>query len=261
MGLYQKRFMYFCITLFAVASISLTIASCQRPARIILKPAGTEAPAMKTAEPSIQAETLKAVDPEPSRTVEMRAGRGTPSPGTPGSTTAAAKKPAPRVAESLAGHDRHLVHRPLDTIEPSDFEIGPLINRSAYPELAARLALLEKAILGRRLPDGLFTPEAATIAAILFAEDLKVMPATGEVRFSTPQTQAGGTIAVALRIIVAKGQGHREEIESSALGTTILAPDSKSLIRIEHIEIDTASLDVPAVRSTLWDPYSLNTAP
>jgi hypothetical protein len=148
------------------------------------------------------------------------------------------------------------LYRPFDTVEPSDFELGTLAVGHADPAIAMILARLEKGILAGSLPDSLFGSDAARVATAFLADGFKGMPEAGAVRFAMPLTQPGGTIAVALRIIVEGGSAQRRVVEASALGLAILAPADTGTMLVEHIELDLPSLEEPAGRSAAWDPYS-----
>ncbi len=251
------------IMFLAAAAIVSSLASCARIPRTVGQTTETEKPATKNAATETQSASIKKDVTVPPASIEMQPGRGRPSPApeSPGSKKPTVPKPAPRIAESLAGHDRHLIHRPFDTIAPNDFELGPLAAAGMDPSIATSLAQLEKGILDRTLPASLFGSEAAGVASIFLAESFKTMPAPDSVRFASPVVQAGGTVAIALRILVRGESGQSQEIISSALGMLVLASDEAGTMRVEHLEIDLATLGKSSVRSTTWDPYSLRIPP
>ncbi len=261
MGHFRARFRMGSITILAAATIASALSSCPRIPRTAGQDIGTGILAAKDVTAGTQSEAMKSATAEPPETIEMQTGRGRPAPESSVTTKPTVPKPAPRIAESLAGHDRHLVHRPFDTVVPDDFELGPLAAGGMDPSIASSLEKLEEALLARSLPDSLSGSQGARVASVILAEDLKAMPAPDSVRFATPLAQAGGTIAVALRIIVLGGPAQSQKMEASAMGMLILAPGDTGTMRIEHLEIDLASLGKSAVRSAVWDPYSLRISP
>ncbi len=243
-----------CITLLAAVSIALIAVSCTRPSRASGSQAGNGGEPAGLADHA----ATPGVASEPSGPVEMQPNGGTPSPAAAkaGSAKTPAQNPRPRVAESLAGHDRHLAYRPFDAVEPSDFELGILAVDHADPAVTAILALIEEGILAGTLPDSLFASDAARVASLFLADGFEAMPKASSVRFAMPQTQPGGTVAVPVRIIVADGPAQRQTLTASALGLVILAPAEEATLLVEHLELDLPSLGETAVRITAWDPYS-----
>jgi hypothetical protein len=211
--------------------------------------AGSNAPPleMKSATP---AETQAGGKPETDRP-------GSPPP--PGVKRPVTKQAGtvPRIAESLGGHDRHLVYRPFGTVAATDFELGPLADGTMDAALATSLDALEKGILAGTIPDELFADEAARVASIFLAETFTAMPKPTSVRFSAPRTQPGGTVAVGVRVIVADETGARAGVVRSALGLAILAPPDQGRMHIVHLELDLPALLETSRRTGVWDPYSI----
>jgi hypothetical protein len=231
--------------------VSMT-AACARPA----KPAVTPAETATAALPETATATPKPVEMTPN------AGTASPAGGKAGGGKATAARPVPRAADSLAGHDRHLVHRPFDVVEASDFELGPLSPGGTAPEVAASLARLEKGLLDGKLPDSLFASDAARVASVFLSEGLAAMPGPVSVRFSAPLTQPGGTIASGVRIIAAEGSSvQNQALEVSALGMVILSPADDGSLLVAHLELDLPSRWQKTVRTKPWDPYALHQAP
>jgi predicted thioesterase len=146
-------------------------------------------------------------------------------------------------------------------VEASDFEIGPLVPGGADPAVAASLALLEKALLEGKLPDSLFASDAARVASVFLPAGLETMPAHISVRYAAPLTQAGGTVAAAVRIIAAGGPALHQAMEASALGLVILSPAEDGRLLVAHLELDLPSLGEKTARTKAWDPYALHQAP
>lgn len=167
----------------------------------------------------------------------------------------AAKPAEAKAADTLAGHDRNLVKRPFDAIYASDFEIGPLAGPVLPAGLDEALKALRKAVLERSLPEGLFSGEAAAVAALTLGPGLAELPEGVMARLGEPLSMAGGQFAVAIRLIGPGPQGSPDP-SRSALGLAVFSAAEDGKAALEHLELDLASFSEARTREEPWDPYA-----
>jgi len=251
------------------AVLLLALASaCARPAPAPAPPASLDsavpAPTIPTQTPAALPAARHDSDVAPA---------AEPAETQPPITLKPATKPKPAAtkasaASSLGGHDRHLVLKPLEPILAADFELGALASGRSDPSLWSALLALEARLVSAKLPYERFSDKAATLARIIYPED--VMQGITTVRFAAPRIQTGGVTSVAIRVIARqdgtptdktdRSSGEEPSIEqparSSATGLVILAQGEADTWRVEHFELDIAALTQPMDRPKRWDPYS-----
>ncbi len=159
-----------------------------------------------------------------------------------------AAKPVAEASANLAGTDRFLVYRPYDSLAPSDFEIGPLFPAAGGEPMEAAVSALLAGLLGRKLAADALSEAGLAVATLVLAGELEAAPPITEVRAGAPVRQPGGGASVALRLFTATG---------SATGFAVLYPDGDGSWLVENLQLDLASLAMPAVRPEPWDPYRM----
>ncbi|PKL07594.1 MAG: hypothetical protein CVV51_13275 [Spirochaetae bacterium HGW-Spirochaetae-7] len=162
---------------------------------------------------------------------------------------------------SLAGFDRHLVARPFNAVTAADFELGPLAPGTIEEGMSATLSAIESGLVSATLPYDSFDVKAAKVARLLLAGPLASAPAIVAVRFSTPRIGPEGTASVGIRAFGTvtpdpqKGLAGRPS-RPTARGMAILRRDDEGTWLVWHLELDLASLEIPAGRTVPWDPYA-----
>jgi hypothetical protein len=150
-------------------------------------------------------------------------------------------------SRSLAGHDRFLVSSPFGVARPSDFELGPLLDRTIVPSsITPLLDGLAQALAGKNLETADFSSQGLMMARLLYDPDLDSAPAITKVRFSELIRMPGTSYAVALRLF--SGLAYAE-------GLAILGTDDDGNWLIEQLDLELEGLDEPVTRSKAWDPY------
>ncbi|MFH2113300.1 MAG: hypothetical protein ABIJ86_02175 [Spirochaetota bacterium] len=202
-------------------------------------------------QPGISMSTTNATAEKPEAQSAPPTGAAKAPAGAAKAPVAAAKASAAKVvviqpSRSLAGHDRFLVSRPFGEVQPADFELGPLMDRTIDPSITPLLDGLAKAMLDKKLEAATFSSQGLMLAQLLYAADLASAAVITKVRFSEARHMPGTAYAVAMRLFSELG---------FADGLAILGTDDEGNWLIEQLDLELDGLGEPATRSELWDPY------
>lgn len=107
-----------------------------------------------------------------------------------------------RPAASLSGIDRHLLHRPLDSLPASDFVIGPLADSATLQ--ASELLLvseIKQSLLQNQIPLANFPADLRVVVNLMYGQSLLQAPPILEVRVGQAVPSRGASKQLSIRLI------------------------------------------------------------